>query len=263
MRLRLVLQGALIFGAFATLMFGQAVGGRMKDVPKGTKAKPTPRLADGKPDLGNGTGAWNPNTVANLTGTGRQGPGRSPVEKRFVAPFLPWAKEFYDKAQNNLAKDDPESRCLPPGIPRMMATPFPFQIYQLPDRIIQVWEGGAHMWRVIPMDGRPHSKDPDPWYLGEPRGRWEGDTLVVDNIAFNDRTWLDQDGTPHSDKLHVIERYTRVDELTLKYEYIIDDPGAYSETWSNSFNIPFVPGAELAEYVCQENNEDVYHMVGK
>jgi hypothetical protein len=248
MRFRAVLQGALIFGAFAMLVFGQAVGGRMQDVPKGTKAGPAPRMPDGKPDLGNGSGAWNPRTVANLTGTGRQGPARSPVEKRFEHPFLPWAKAFYDKAQDNLAKDDPESRCLPPGIPRMMATPFPFQIYQLPDRIIQVWEGGAHMWRIIPMDGRPHSKDPDPWYLGEPRGRWEGDTLVVDNIAF---------------KLHVIERYTRVDSLTLRYEYTIDDPGAYSETWSNSFTIPFVPGGELAEYVCQENNEDVYHMVGK
>jgi hypothetical protein len=263
MHFRAILQGAVIMGAFATLMFGQVVGGRMNDVAKGTKAGPTPRMPDGKPDLGNGKGAWNPRTVANMTGTGRQGPNRSPVEKRFGAPFLPWAKKFYDEAQANLAKDDPESRCLPPGIPRMQATPFPFQIYQLPDRIIQVWEGGAHMWRIIPMDGRPHSKDPFPTYLGEPRGHWEEDTLVVDNIAFNDRTWLDQDGTPHSDKLHVIERYTRVDELTMRYEFIIDDPGAYTETWSNSFNIPFVPGGELSEYVCQENNEDVSHMVGK
>lgn len=263
MRIRVGIQIALLAGAFAALLSAQAVGGRMKDVPKGTKAGPAPRLPDGKPDLGNGKGAWNPNTVANATGTGRQGPNRSPVAKRFEAPFQPWAKEYYAKAQDNLAKEDPEARCLPPGIPRMQFTPFPFQIYQLPDRIIQVWEGGAHMWRIIPMDGRPHSADPEPSYLGEPRGHWEGDTLVVDVIGFNDRTWIDQDGTPHSDKLHVIEKYTRVDELTLKYEYTIDDPGAYTETWSNSVMIPFVPGGELAEYVCQENNEDIYHMVGK
>ena len=119
------------------------------------------------------------------------------------------------------------------------------------------------MWRIIPMDGKPHSKDPELTYLGEPRGRWEGDTLVVDVIGFNDRTWLDQDGHPHSDKLHVIEKYTRLDELTMRYEFIIDDPGAYSATWGNSYLIPFVPGGELMEYVCQENNQDLYHLKGK
>src|SRR6188768_3992828 len=229
-------------------------GGRMPDAAKGTKAGPVPRMPDGKPDLGNGRGAWNPRTVVNLSGSGRQGPARSPVEKQIEIPFLAWSKEFFDKAQDNLGVDDPEARCLPPGIPRMQATPFPFQMYQLPDRVIQVWEGGAHMWRIIPTDGRPHSKDPNPTYLGEPIGHWDKDTLVVDVIGFNDRTWLDQDGHPHSDKLHVIERYTRIDELTMRYEVTIDDPGAYSQTWSNSYLIPFVPGGELMEYVCQENN---------
>jgi hypothetical protein len=185
------------------------------------------------------------------------------VEKQVDVPMLDWTKAYYEKAQDNLGVDDPEARCLPPGIPRMQATPFPFQMYQLPDRIIQVWEGGAHMWRIIPMDGKPHSKDPEPTYLGEPRGHWEGDTLVVDVIGFNDRTWLDQDGHPHSDKLHVIEKYTRLDELTMRYEFIIDDPGAYKEKWGNSYLIPFVPGGELMEYVCQENNADLYHLPPK
>jgi len=91
--------------------------------------------------------------------------------------------------------------------------------------------------------------------LGDAIGHWEDDTLVVDVIGFNDRTWLDQDGHPHTEMLHVVERYKRIDELTLKYEFTIDDPGAYSAPWSNSYTIPWAPGAELYEYICQENNQ--------
>jgi hypothetical protein len=161
-----------------------------------------------------------------------------------------------------LGIEDPEARCLPPGIPRMQATPFPFQIYQLPDRVMFLYEGGAHVWRIVYMN-RPHPKDVEPTYLGDSVGHWEGDTLVVDVVGFNERTWLDQDGHPHSDKLHVMERYTRVDELTLRYEFTIDDPGAYAAKWGNSYLIPFVPGADLMEYICQENNADLYHLKGK
>jgi len=239
------------------------IGGRVADPPKGTIAKPTPRLADGHPDLGNGKGAWNPRTVVNLAGSGRQGRARSPVEKVIELPFLPWSKAYYEEAQTNLAKDDPEALCLPPGIPRMMATPFPFQIFQLPDRVLFIFEGGAHVWRTVYTDGRPHAKDPNPTYLGDAIGHWEDDTLVVDVIGFNDRTWLDQDGHPHTEKLHVIERYTRTDELTLRYEFTIDDPGAYSAPWTNSYTIPWAPGAELYEYICQENNIDARHLFGK
>jgi hypothetical protein len=106
---------------------------------------------------------------------------------------------------------------LPPGIPRLYATSFPFQIYQLPNRIIFVFEGGAHMWRVVYTDGRKHTP-PDklnPTYLGEGIGHWEGDTLVVDVTGFNDRSWIDAAGHPHTEQLHVIERFTRVNELIL------------------------------------------------
>ena len=241
----------------------QVPGGRLVDAEIPDTPRPTPRLANGLPDLGNSKGVWNPATVANLAGTGRQGPRRSPVAKRFVPPFLPWAKEAFEKAQATLSKEDPEARCLPPGIPRMYATPFPFQIYQMPDRVLFIFEGGAHIWRVVYTDGRPHPEDPNPTYLGDAIGHWEDDTLVVDTVGFNDRTWLDQDGTPHSPKLHVVEYFTRVNEHTLHYEFTIDDPGAYSEPWGNSFDIPWVPDAELLEYICQENNADVEHLVGK
>jgi hypothetical protein len=145
----------------------------------------------------------------------------------------------------------------------MMATPFPFQIFQLPDRVLFVFEGGAHVWRAIFTDGRDHPKDPNPSFLGDSIGHWDGDTLVIDVIGFNDRTWLDQDGHPHTESLHVIERYTRTDEQTLHYEATIDDPKAYTKPWTTSYTIPWSPGAELYEYICQENNQDLPHMVGK
>jgi hypothetical protein len=169
------------------------IGGRLNDVPRAQAAnpKPTPRLADGHPDLGNGKGAWNPRTIVNLSGTGTGGPNRSPVENVIEVPFRPEAKKIYDQHLATLSKDDPEALCLPPGIPRMYATPFPFQIFQQPDRVIFIFEGAAHVWRTIYTDGRPHSKDPNPTYLGESIGHWEGDTLVTDVIGFNNRTWLD------------------------------------------------------------------------
>jgi len=237
------------------------VGGRFPDPPAATSpAKPTPRLADGHPDLGGGKGAWNPRIIENIAGVGPGAPQRTPVEQVVDVPFQPWAKALYELRIANLQKDDPEGYCLPPGVPRMMATPFPFQIYQLPDRVIFLYEGGAHVWRVIYTDGRPHAKDPNPSFLGDSIGHWEGDTLVVDVIGFNDRTWLDQDGHPHTEALHVVERYTRTDEMTLRYEALIDDPETYTRKWSASYTIPWQPGAELLEYICQENNKDLPHL---
>jgi hypothetical protein len=145
----------------------------------------------------------------------------------------------------------------------MMATPFPFQIFQLSDRVLFVFEGGAHVWRTIYTDGRDHLKDPSPSFLGDSVGRWEGDTLVVDVIGFNEATWLDQAGHPHTDALHVIERLTRTNEMTLHYEVTIDDPKAYTKPWTTSYSIPWAPGVELYEYICQENNKDLPHMVGR
>src|SRR5712671_596914 len=131
------------------------IGGRLNDVPRAQAAnpKPTPRLADGKPDLGNGQGAWNPRTIVNLSGTGTGGANRSPVEKLIEVPFKPATKAEYDRRLATLSKDDPEGLCLPPGIPRMYATPFPFQIFQQPDRVIFIFEGAAHVWRTIWTDG--------------------------------------------------------------------------------------------------------------
>ena len=234
---------------------------------------PPPRLPDGHVDLGNGKGAWSPVVIKDLTGHGygdtnlQNATKRGPqlVEKVVEIQMLPWAQKFFQVADGNLSKDDPEGFCLPPGIPRMHATPFPFQIYQLPDRMIFVYEGGAHMWRIVYTDGRAHSEDSKnyPNYLGEGIGHWEGDTMVVDNIGFNDKTWLDASGHPHTEKLHVIERYTRTSVDNLHYEATIDDPDTYSKPWTTSWNIVWEPGITPLEYICQESNRDVQHLVGK
>src|SRR5579871_2577832 len=237
--------------------------------------KPAPRLPDGHIDLGNGKGVWDIKRIEDMSGHGGgENPGAATMARQLKVldhqvdvAMLPWAKTVYDERQATISKDDPESWCLPPGIPRMMNTPFPMQIYQLPDRIMQVYEGGAHMWRPIYMDGRKHTPADkwNPTYLGEGIGKWEGDTLVVDVTGFNDRSWLDAAGHPHTEQLHVVERYTRTTEDNLHYQALIEDPGAYSKPWTVGWNIKWTPNWELYEYVCQENNKDVmieHHMVG-
>lgn len=187
------------------------------------------------PDLGSG-GIWLPAHVADLA-------------SKASAPFQPWAKLKFQ--QNHAMKQsETDSRCLPPGVPRITLTPRPFEIVQTPKRIVFVYEGGAHVWRQVWMDGRPHPKDPNPNWLGHSIGHWEGKTLVVDSIGFNDATWLDDAGHPHTEQLHVIEKYTRTDPLTMKYEVLIDDPGAYTQTWASSSSLSFRPGEKLAEDIC-------------
>ena len=236
---------------------------------------PAPRLADGHIDLGNGKGVWSPSRIEDMSGNGggeKPGPENAARQLKMLdhkvdVVMLPWAKKAYDDREASMSKDDPESWCLPPGVPRMMNTPFPMQIYQLPDRIMQVFEGGAHMWRVIYTDGRKHTPADkwNPTYLGESIGHWEGDTMVVDVTGFNDKSWLDAAGHPHTEQLHVIERYTRTKLDNMHFEATIDDPGTYAKPWTTGWNVKWVPNWELYEYVCQENNKDVmieHHMVG-
>jgi hypothetical protein len=176
-------------------------------------------------------------------------------------PFTPEALKLYQERRANNSKDDPEGYCLPPGVPRYTGTPYPFQMIQLPDRMVILYEGASHMYRVIYMDGRKHSEDPNPTWLGESIGHWEGnDTLVVDTIGFNGRTWLDYVGHPTSDKLHVIEKFRRPTFDTLEYEATIDDPEMYTHPWTTNFRVKFRPGWELQEYVCLENNKDLQHL---
>jgi hypothetical protein len=194
-----------------------------------------PRLADGHPDLG-GNGVWLPAHVPDLALNAN-------------LPFQGWARAKF-QANNSTKQDDPTLRCLPPGVPRIALMARPIEIVQTPSRILFVYEGGAHVWRQVWMDGRPHPKDPNPNWLGHSIGHWEGDTLVVDTVGFNDKTWLDDAGHPHTERLHVTEKYTRTDSMTMKYEVVIDDRGAYLRPWTSSSSFLFRPGEKLEEDIC-------------
>jgi hypothetical protein len=229
---------------------------------------PTPRLRDGTVNLGrprDEKGIWALPVIANFaavaTGVpqGFQGNQRRGAAAEPHIPFQPWAAAVYDYNSLTLSKYDPEGYCLPPGGPRQMATPFPMEFIQLPeeDRIIMIFEGGTHIWREIYMDGRPHPPRTvidSGTYMGHSVGRWEGDTLVIDSAGYNEGTWLDQWGHPHTDQLHIVERITRPNRNTLHYEATIDDPGAYTRPWTISWDIPWAARQELREYICQENN---------
>jgi hypothetical protein len=148
-----------------------------------------------------------------------------------VAPFQPWAKSLYLHRQRTLLKDDPIARCLPSGGPRQFHTPHGFQFVEQRDlgRILVLMGGGNRNWRVIHTDGRPQGQAAEVvlTYYGNSVGRWEKDTLIVDSIGFSERFWLTS-GLPHTEALHLVERFTRPDLNTLKYEVTIEDLRTYT-----------------------------------
>jgi hypothetical protein len=243
-----------------------ARGGGRAGAPAAPPPGPAPRLPDnkeaygvnaGKPDLGGlAKGMWNVPYIINMSGQGTNPDGSAPVD----VPCNAAAQKVFKYRQDTEMKDDPEGFCLPPGVPRMMYTPYPTEIFQLPDRILFIYEGGAHVWRIIWMDGRKHPEDPNPTYLGDSIGRWEGDTLVVDAVGFNTQTWLDAAGHPHGEKLHVTEKFSRPNMNTLRLEATIDDPEFYTKPWTVVTTATWRPGQELLEYICQENNRDLSHL---
>jgi len=223
-------------------------------------AGPTPHLPDGRPDFG-GKGAWFPGFSGNIAEL--KWKGVKSADKHVDVPFLPSSLALFNERVETIGKDDPEARCLPVGVPRYMFDPYAFQMIQTADSVIFIFEGDNYPWRIVPTDGRKHSKDPNPTWMGEAVGHYERDTLVVDVIGFNGEAWLDQAGHAQTTQAHIIERYTRTDSRTLKYEVTIDDPGAYTATWVASNTVHWRPGFELAEYVCNENEKSSKHMIGK
>ncbi len=210
--------------------------------------KPAPRTPDGKPDL---NGLWGPDRtfIYDISST---------LKKGETLPLQPWAEQL---ARQRVSKDDPEANCLPAGVPRM--APYPWKIVQQPKLVVLLFEGNIHTYRQIFMDGRGHPDDLDPTWYGHSVGKWEGDTLVVDTIGFNDKFWFDFAGHPHTEKLHITERYRRPDYSHLEFEVVIDDPGAYTKPFTMYGQSPLVENSEIIEYICNENNQDVNHIVGK
>ncbi len=223
---------------------------------------PVPRASDGKPDL---TGVWQAGSdrigtweEVNGASGGRNAPRTAhPVEpSRGPAPYQDWAAAKVLESFNRRGIDDPDARCLPPGVPRTTTMGlFPMQIVQTPKQIIMLFEV-YHVFRVIPID-QPHPDDAEPTYMGNSVGHWDGDTLVVDVTNFNDETWLAGTGTFHSDQLHVVEKFTRVDYNTIQYEATLTDPKVLTKPWVIRTTIMLRPGTRLREYECEQNNTDL------
>ncbi len=244
---------------------GKGKGGKGK-AAKAASA-PAPRNAAGRVVLGPGA-----------AGRGYWGGGGSIIGKagsptnldEADVPFQDWARELYKVRRTNEGqKDDPHVRCMPPGGPRAFQTPNGFEFLEMPElkRIYVVFGGGPRSWRVIYMDGRalpPADEDRAPTYTGYSTGHWEGDTLVVESEGYNERFWMHRGGLPHSDALHMTERFSRPDFDTLKYEVTINDPKVYTKPWTGGFNVPWTytnwdgsPGGEITEYFCQDYERDV------
>lgn len=212
-----------------------------------------PRTADGKPDF---NGLWQVLNTANWNIQDHSGelgvpPGQGVVEGNEI-PYQPWALA---KKQDNYAKratgDLTESECFLPGVPRATYMPYPFEIVQTPSSIAIRYEF-AHAFRTIPMNGSPHPEGFPPTWMGDSRGRWEGDTLVIDAVNFNDQTWFDRSGNFHSDALHVVERYAMTSPDHIAYEATITDPKVFSRPWKMSMPLyrRTEKNVKLLEYEC-------------
>jgi hypothetical protein len=227
-------------------------GGRQAGPPPG----PTPRDAMGKVLLNGATikevGLWTPQV--GIT---------TPLAPPAGVPFLEWSRALYqDRQEHEL---EPHARCKASGVSRQFLTPYGVEFVEVADqkRMYIFDVGGPHTYRTIYMDGRTHPTSFRPTNYGHSIGWWDGDTLVVDSVGFNEDFWLDRRGFPHTEKLRTVERWTRTDSNTIQYEVTIDDPGAYSQPWSGEFNLRWNSGQELFEYVCQQANYANELMVGE
>jgi len=218
--------------------------------------QPAPRNADGRALLGGATvkdkGVWLP--VFGIL---------DPIKPAKDVPFQPWAKAVYDDRQKN--ELEPHTRCKPSGVARQFLTPYGVEFVEMPelDRLFIFDIGGPHTYRTVYMDGRTHPANLTPTYYGHSVGWWEGDTLNVDTTGYNEGFWLDRRGLPHTEAMHTLERFTRTDAATIKYEVTVNDPGAYTAPWTTTFNLRRETGTELFEYVCQQANYASELMVGE
>lgn len=261
--------------AMATSIVLVRTGGKVF-VPGGkitarTASQPAPRWPDGHVRLGPAPGKkgyWGAASAPALVETGmvvpmnREGLLVNLADADRVAPFQPWAKAVFDYRQRTLLKDDPSLRCLAPGGPRQFQTPNGFQFIEQPElgRILVLLGGGDRNWRIIYTDGRALGQGDDLvlTYYGTSVGHWEKDTLVVDSVGFNERFWMSSNGLPHTEALHLTERFSRPDMNTLKYEVRVNDPRTYTRPWSGGWTVQWVADQEIQEYFCEENAEATF-----
>ena len=225
------------------------------EIPRTADGKPNltaplPRTPDGKPEL---SGMWqaeiNPyrfDLIQDL--------------KDEAIFFRPAAEAIFMERVKDFHRDDPVTNCLPTGPSEMLNAMY--RIIQTPTLVALLYESGTGRYRQIYMDGRKLPEDPMPTWLGYSVGRWEGDTLVVESAGFNDRTWLDRVGHPHSEKLRVTERFRRVDFGHIQFQIIYDDPETLAKPLSLSLAMNFAADTDMLENVCNEGNIDKIHLVG-
>ena len=171
-----------------------------------------------------------------------------------------WADAIQRERAANNSKDAPGAHCLPRGLTNAGAL-FPYKLVQTPALLVMLFEDDTPSHRQVFLDGRGHPKDPNPNWMGHSIGHWEKDDLVVDTVGFNDLSWLDNVGHPHTEMLHIIERFRRADLGHLEIEFTIEDPGAYSKPWVIKRVADLDTKDEIGEYVCIDR--DAAHMVGK
>jgi hypothetical protein len=209
--------------------------------PHPTPSGPTPRTREGKPDF---SGVWYAQRTVD--------PGKPEP--------LPWADALQKERAANNSKDAPGAHCLPRGMTNAGAL-FPYKLVQTPTLLVMLFEDDTPSHRQVFLDGRGHPTDPNPNWFGHSIGHWEGDTLVVDTVGFNDQSWIDTAGHPHTEMLHIVERMRRVDLGHIEIEFTIEDKATYAKPWVIKRIADLDTKDEIGEYVCIDR--DAAHMVGK
>ena len=237
----------LLVRSHAQQRVGQISVGGTPRITAADAARPVPRLPDGKPDL---TGPWvGGGSNVDIEREGGLKPGE--------LPLLQSAKALRDKRKE---EDEPYTACLPMGVPRVNPYPWKFAMTYTSKGLTHIYilhetgDSGAH--RVVYMDGRKHPVDPLPTWFGHSIGWWEGDTLVIDTIGYSDKFWFDSRGTPHTEQLHTIERWTRINFGTLVNEFTMIDPGTFSKPVTLKFTATHIrPDLDMMEFICLEDNQ--------
>jgi hypothetical protein len=234
---------------------------RMKDGKANLSAR-SPKLRDGKPDL---SGVWR--AAADPQGT-PEGVENEIFPRYFIniakdlkpqdVALRPTADILFKERLQDQGKNAPEAHCVPVGVPGINTFPSPFKIVQMPRLIVMLYEENT-TYRQIFMDGRPLPPDPNPSFMGYSIGRWEADTLVVESVGFRNEGWLDRMGHPHSDQLHLTERFRRLDFGHLSLTVTIDDPATYAKPLTYTQPAVLLPDTDLLEYFCTDNEKDIRH----
>ena len=233
--------------------------------PPEVKGGPAPRLPDGKPDL---QGVWLQRTTGATSMASIEAvpaKGNAPARKGIIVdppdgriPYQPWAREKQIDLEEHHMIEESDAHCFTGGSPHQMYTPFSMRILQPPGEVVFAWEY-MHAYKIVPLDGRPHIDPKIKLFMGDNRGSWDGDTLVIDVTNQVGRTWFDEQANFHSDAIHVVERITPIDSNNLSYEATIEDPKVYTQPWKIKYFYSKLPDPkfEQMEYSCFEGEIDL------